>query len=160
MKTKSIFKVRNLKSPRVIKTHLALEMLPKQACVFIVFFLSLFEFCIFYFCVCVCLAISLYLCHQILIQNQTEIWPRFWRSLKFLLPLLNWNDSVCCNMWVHTPVSCAAIHNWFKANFFWQILAKFCDDDSEVLNHVKVLNAWVPCAFDNLSEYPFQCKSK
>ena len=38
MKTKSIFKVRNLKSPRVIKTHLALDMLPNQACVFIVLF--------------------------------------------------------------------------------------------------------------------------
>ena len=63
-KTKSIFKVRNLKSPRVIKTHLALDMLPNQACVFIGF-----------------------------------------------------------------------IH---------------------LLNQVKVLNAWVPCAFDNLSEYHFQ----
>ena len=38
MKTKSTFKVRNLKSPRVIKTHLALDMLPNQACVFIVLF--------------------------------------------------------------------------------------------------------------------------
>ena len=41
MKTKSTFKVRNLKSPRVIKTHLALDMLPNQACVFIVLFFLL-----------------------------------------------------------------------------------------------------------------------
>ena len=59
MKTKSIFKVRNLKSPRVIKTHLALDMLPKQACVS-VFILSLFDF--FSFCVCVLVLPYLYIC--------------------------------------------------------------------------------------------------
>ena len=56
MKTKSIFKVRNLKSPRVIKTHLALDMLPTQACIVIVFILSLFEF------VCVLVLPYLYIC--------------------------------------------------------------------------------------------------
>ena len=59
-------------------------------------------------------------------------------------------------------VFCAAIHDWFETQlFFSQILARLSDHEAEVstkfvdqvesLKQVRVLNAWVCCAFGNVS---------